>query len=206
MREGIAEIVHPVLGTKLSGPWPQPYRVMIVGMGCFWGAERIFWKVPGVINTSVGYCAGSVAWPSYEEVCTSATGHAEGVRVVYDPTKVSDAQILKTFWENHDPTQGDRQGNDRGPQYRSLIAVFDDQQQQIAETTKQDFAKVLAKHGYGPITTQIIRVPENLGSGKAWEDPFYYLAERYHQQYLFHNPDGYCMHGPNGMTCPIGLK
>lgn len=210
MREGIARINHPVLNTPLGGPWPEPYEVMILGMGCFWGAERIFWKLPGVINTSVGYAAGTTAWPSYEEVCTGQTGHAEVVRVVYDPREIDAEHVLKTFWENHDPTQGNRQGNDIGTQYRSLIAVFDEAAAQAARRTYDAFSDVLLLNGKGLITTQVMLIEKAKEASEVaknpWEDPFFYLAERYHQQYLFHNPGGYCMHGPNGMTCPVGLS
>jgi peptide-methionine (S)-S-oxide reductase len=175
---------HTVLGTPLRGPWPEGARVAVFGMGCFWGAEKMFWKIPGVISTSVGYAGGVTPNPTYEEVCSGYTGHTEAVQVVYDPTKVSYADLLKVFWENHDPTQGMRQGNDIGTQYRSTIYA----------TTDEQLAEALASR-HGDITTEI---------GKL--DTFYY-AEDYHQQYLSDakNPYGYCNHGPNGMTCPVGV-
>jgi peptide-methionine (S)-S-oxide reductase len=164
------------------------------GLGCFWGAERKFWKVPGVISTQVGYAAGYTPNPTYKEVCSGQTGHNEVVRVVYDPQKVSYEDLLKTFWENHDPTQGMRQGNDAGTQYRSGIYVYDTDQKRIAEESKRAYEAKLQEAGYGKITTEILDAP-----------PFYY-AEDYHQQYLHKNPDGYCGLGGTGVSCPIGLK
>jgi peptide-methionine (S)-S-oxide reductase len=186
---------HTVLGTPLTGPWPTGTEVTVFGMGCFWGAERLFWQLPGVYTTSAGYAGGSTANPTYEEVCSGRTGHAEVVQVVYDPSKVSYEQLLKVFWENHDPTQGMRQGNDVGTQYRSTIYTTTDEQTAVAKASAEAFAPVVAAAGHGKITTEI----EKLGT--------YYFAEDYHQQYLSDakNPYGYCNHGPNGMTCPIGI-
>ncbi|MDT3767844.1 peptide-methionine (S)-S-oxide reductase MsrA [Gleimia hominis] len=187
---------HPVLGTPIDGPWADPHEILYVGMGCFWGVERIFWNVDGVIATAAGYMGGTTKNPTYREVCTGATGHAEVVRVVYDPTQVSAAQLMKVFWENHDPTQADRQGNDIGGQYRSCVFCTTDGQLQAAQKTRDAFQKVLADAGHGQITTEITTSTE--------AGPFY-LAEGSHQAYLHHVPGGYCNHGPNGMTCPIGI-
>jgi peptide-methionine (S)-S-oxide reductase len=186
---------HTVLGTPLRGPWPTGYQTAIFGMGCFWGAEKIFWKIPGVYSTSVGYAGGHTANPTYEETCSGLTGHTEAVQVVYDPAKVSYETLLKAFWENHDPTQGMRQGNDVGTQYRSAIYATTDEQLRIAEASREAFAPVVRAAGLGEITTEIAKA-----------GPYYY-AEDYHQQYLSDakNPYGYCNHGPNGMTCPIGV-
>jgi peptide-methionine (S)-S-oxide reductase len=186
---------HTVLGTPLRGPWPAGLEIAIFGMGCFWGAERIFWQLPGVYSTSVGYAGGHTPNPTYEETCSGMTGHTEAVQVVYDPAKVSYEQLLKAFWENHDPTQGMRQGNDVGTQYRSAIYVTSDEQLRVAEASRAAFAPVVRQAGHGEITTEIAKA-----------GPYYY-AEDYHQQYLSDakNPGGYCNHGPNGMTCPIGV-
>jgi peptide-methionine (S)-S-oxide reductase len=186
---------HTVLGTPLRGPWPAGAETVVFGMGCFWGAERLFWRLPGVISTSVGYAGGSTPNPTYEEVCSGMTGHAEVVQVVYDPTKIGYEQLLKVFWENHDPTQGMRQGNDVGTQYRSTIYTTTDEQRVVAEASKEAFAPVVARNGLSEITTEIAPLGH------------YYYAEDYHQQYLSDakNPNGYCNHGPNGMTCPIGV-
>jgi peptide-methionine (S)-S-oxide reductase len=184
---------HTVLGTPLTGPWPAGAQVAVFAMGCFWGAERMFWQLPGVLSTSVGYAGGSTPNPTYEEVCSGRTGHTEVVQVVYDPAVVSYQQLLKVFWENHDPTQGMRQGNDVGTQYRSAIYTTTDEQLPAAQASREAFAPVVARTGYGEITTEI---------GKL--DHFYY-AEDYHQQYLQKNPGGYCNIGPNGMTCPVGI-
>ncbi|ASW53690.1 peptide-methionine (S)-S-oxide reductase MsrA [Plantactinospora sp. KBS50] len=186
---------HAVLGGPLQGPWPEGTRTAVFGMGCFWGAERLFWSLPGVLSTSVGYAGGQTPNPSYEEVCSGFTGHTEVVEVVYDPSIIDYQDLLKVFWENHDPTQGMRQGNDVGTQYRSAIYVTDDEQLALAEQSRDAFAPVVAKAGHGEITTEIAR----LGA--------YYYAEDYHQQYLApsKNPGGYCNHGPNGMTCPVGV-
>ncbi|MFI6759107.1 peptide-methionine (S)-S-oxide reductase MsrA [Micromonospora sp. NPDC050417] len=186
---------HVVLGTPMQGPWPEGSRTAVFGMGCFWGAERLFWTLPGVISTSVGYAGGETANPTYEEVCSGLTGHTEAVQVVYDPTKISYEDLLKVFWENHNPTQGMRQGNDVGTQYRSTIYATNDEQLEIARASREAFAPVVAKAGLPEITTEIDKLGE------------YYYAEDYHQQYLAptKNPDGYCNHGPNGMTCPVGV-
>jgi peptide-methionine (S)-S-oxide reductase len=186
---------HTVLGTPLTGPWPEGMAVAVFGMGCFWGAERLFWRLPGVYSTSVGYAGGSTPNPTYEETCTGMTGHAEVVQVVYDPTKITYEALLKVFWENHDPTQGMRQGNDVGTQYRSTIYTTTDAQLRTAAASLAAFAPVVAAAGHGEITTEIRPLDR------------YYYAEDYHQQYLSDakNPYGYCNHGPNGMTCPVGV-
>ena len=189
---------HTVLGTPLRGPWPLGLEVAYFGMGCFWGAERIFWRIPGVHSTAVGYQGGFTTNPTYEETCSGRTGHTEAVQVVYDPLKVSYETLLKAFWENHDPTQGMAQGNDVGTQYRSAIYTTTPAQAATAATSREAFAPVVRAAGKGEITTEIADV--------ATAGPFYY-AEDYHQQYLsdVKNPYGYCNHGPNGMTCPIGV-
>jgi peptide-methionine (S)-S-oxide reductase len=186
---------HTVLGTPMKGPWPDGLETAVFGMGCFWGAERIFWRLPGVYSTSVGYAGGVATDPTYEEVCSGRTGHAEVVQVVYDPAKISYEQLLKAFWENHDPTQGMRQGNDVGTQYRSAIYTTTPAQAAVAMASVDAFQPVVTKARRGQITTEIAP----LGA--------YYYAEDYHQQYLSDakNPGGYCNHGPNGMTCPIGV-
>jgi peptide-methionine (S)-S-oxide reductase len=184
---------HYVLGTPLSGEWPAGYEVAVFGMGCFWGAERLFWKLDGVYSTSVGYAGGITPNPSYDEVCSGYTGHTEAVQVVYDPAKVSYAQLLKVFWENHDPTQGMRQGNDIGTQYRSAVYATTAAQLAEAEASREAFEPVVRATGYDGITTEIRALDH------------YYFAEDYHQQYLAKNPDGYCGIGPNGMTCPVGV-
>jgi peptide-methionine (S)-S-oxide reductase len=184
---------HAVLGTPLRPPFPDGFEQAIVGMGCFWGAERVFWQAPGVYTTAVGYAGGYTPNPSYEEVCSAKTGHTEAVLVVFDPAQTSYAEILKLFWENHDPTQGMRQGNDVGTQYRSAILWTTDAQREIAESARDAFAQRLHGAGYGEITTEI-----------AQAGPFYY-AEDYHQQYLHKNPMGYCGLGGTGVSCPIGL-
>jgi peptide-methionine (S)-S-oxide reductase len=186
---------HTVLGTPLTGPWPEGLETAVFGMGCFWGAERLFWQLDGVHSTSAGYAGGTTPNPTYEETCTGMTGHTEVVQVVYDPTKVSYEQLLKVFWENHDPTQGMRQGNDIGTQYRSAIFTTTDAQLKTAEESREAFAPVVRNAGRGEITTEIGPLAG------------FYYAEDYHQQYLSSdkNPNGYCNHGPNGMTCPIGV-
>ena len=181
---------HEALGTPMTPPWPDGMREAIFGMGCFWGAERKFWQAEGVYSTQVGYAAGHTPNPTYEEVCSGLTGHNEVVRVIYDPAKVSYGQLLKVFWEAHDPTQGMRQGNDVGTQYRSGIYVFDDEQRRAAEASRDAYARSLAEAGHGEPTTEILDAP-----------PFYY-AEDYHQQYLHKNPHGYCGLGGTGVTCP----
>jgi peptide-methionine (S)-S-oxide reductase len=186
---------HVVLGTPTRGPWPEGMKVAYVAMGCFWGAERLFWRLPGVHSTAVGYQGGYTPNPTYEETCTGRTGHTEAVQIVYDPARVSYEDLLKVFWENHDPTQGNRQGNDVGTQYRSAIYATDDEQLATAEASRAAFAPVVRATGRGEITTEIAKAGE------------FYYAEDYHQQYLSDakNPYGYCNHGPNGMTCPIGV-
>jgi peptide-methionine (S)-S-oxide reductase len=184
---------HEVLGTPLRGPWPVGSEIAVFGMGCFWGAERIFWRLDGVHSTSTGYAGGLTPNPTYEEVCTGLTGHAEVVQVVFDPARIPYERLLKVFWENHDPTQGMRQGNDVGTQYRSVIYAATDAQLAAAEASREAFAPVVAATGYGAITTEIGRLDT------------YYYAEDYHQQYLHKNPGGYCNIGPNGMSCPVGL-
>jgi peptide-methionine (S)-S-oxide reductase len=178
-----------VLGTPLEPPFPAGLEQAIFGLGCFWGAERKFWELPGVYTTAAGYAGGYTHNPTYEEVCSGRTGHTEVVLVVFDPAKVSYAQLLRIFWENHDPTQGMRQGNDVGTQYRSAIYTFSDRQRQAAEASKMVYEQSLAKHGYPSITTEIADAP-----------PFYY-AEDYHQQYLAKNPGGYCGIGGTGVKC-----
>jgi peptide-methionine (S)-S-oxide reductase len=184
---------HFVNGHPLVPPFPAGLQQAVFGMGCFWGAERKFWEAPGVYTTAVGYAGGFTSNPSYEEVCSGRTGHAEVVLVVFDPTVVSYEELLKIFWENHDPTQGMRQGNDVGTQYRSAIYWFSDAQREAAETSRDAFAKVLAESGYRDITTEL-----------APAGAFYY-AEPYHQQYLAKNPGGYCGLGGTGVSCPIGV-
>ncbi|MCG5437889.1 MULTISPECIES: peptide-methionine (S)-S-oxide reductase MsrA [Micromonospora] len=186
---------HEVLGTPLKGPFPEGLQVAVFGMGCFWGAERLFWTLPGVYTTSAGYAGGITKNPTYEETCSGRTGHAEVVQVVYDPSKINYEDLLKVFWENHDPTQGMRQGNDVGTQYRSAIYTTTDEQRTIAESSRDAFQPIVTRAGKGEITTEIAP----LGS--------YYFAEDYHQQYLAptKNPNGYCNHGPNGLSCPVGV-
>jgi peptide-methionine (S)-S-oxide reductase len=181
---------HTVLDTPLRGPWPLGLRIAVFGMGCFWGAERIFWRLPGVYSTSVGYAGGRTPNPTYEEVCSGRTGHTEAVQVVYDPSRISYEQLLKAFWENHDPTQGMRQGNDVGTQYRSAIYATTDEHLATAQTSRELFAPVVRAAGRGEITTEIDKLAT------------YYYAEDYHQQYLsdVKNPYGYCNHGPTGLT------
>jgi len=184
---------HFINGHGLKGPYPEGLATAIFGMGCFWGAERKFWELgDGIYVTAVGYAAGQTPNPSYEEVCTGRTGHNEVVFVVYDPRKISYDQLLKTFWENHDPTQGMRQGNDVGTQYRSGIYVFTPEQRKAAEASKAAYEKAIKGKGYGPITTELLDAPE------------FYFAEDYHQQYLAKNPMGYCGLGGTGVSCPIG--
>jgi peptide-methionine (S)-S-oxide reductase len=184
---------HFVNGHPLKGPYPAGLATAVFGMGCFWGAERKFWELgDGVYATAVGYAAGQTPNPTYEEVCSGRTGHNEVVLVVYDPKKISYEQLLKTFWENHDPTQGMRQGNDVGTQYRSGIYVYTPEQRKAAEASKAAFEKALKAKGYGAITTEILDAPE------------FYFAEDYHQQYLAKNPAGYCGLGGVGVACPIG--
>ncbi len=187
---------HTVLKTAIEGPWPAGTEVLHVAMGCFWGAERIFWRQPGVVTTAAGYMGGITPHPTYEESCTGLTGHTEAVLVAYDPQRTSPELLLKQFWENHDPTQGNRQGNDIGTAYRSAIYWTTPDQQRAAEATREAFQDVLTDHGFKTITTEL-RSAEDAGT--------FYYAEDHHQQYLDKNPGGYCNHGPNGMTCPVGL-
>jgi len=184
---------HFVNGRPLKGPYPEGLEQAMFGMGCFWGVERKFWQLPGVWVTAVGYAAGDTPNPTYHEVCSGRTGHNEVVLVTYDPAQVSYATLLKTFWEWHDPTQGMRQGNDRGTQYRSGIYTFSDEQAAAADASRADYQERLTAAGFGPVTTEILPAP-----------PFYY-AEDYHQQYLAKNPAGYCGVGGTGVSCPIGV-
>ncbi len=183
---------HFVNDRPLKGPVPEGMEEAMFGMGCFWGVERMFWKLPGVWVTMVGYAGGFTPNATYQEVCTGQTGHNEVVRVIYDPSVVSYDELLRVFSEGHDPTQGMRQGNDRGTQYRSGIYVYSEAQREAAERTKAEFAPRLTQAGYGAITTEIVEAPE------------FYYAEDYHQQYLAKNPGGYCGIGGTGVTCPIG--
>ena len=182
--------IHTVLGTPLVGLWPDGTRTAIFGLGCFWGDEKDFWEVPGVVTTAVGYAGGTTPNPTYNEVCSGKTGHAEVVLVAYDPSRVTYEQLLKSFWEHHDPTQGMRQGNDVGTQYRSIILVADDEQRAAAEASRTLYAERLAAAGYGAATTEI-----------ADAGPFYY-AEDYHQQYLDKTPNGYCPNHATGVKLP----
>jgi len=184
---------HVVLDTPLEPPFPEGIEVAIFGMGCFWGAERLFWQLPGVYTTAVGYSGGTTPNPSYEETCSGRTGHTEAVLVAYDPAKISYDELLKTFWEGHDPTQGMRQGNDVGSQYRSTIYTYDAAQANAAEASRAQFEERLHAASYSDITTEI-----------APATTFYY-AEDYHQQYLAKNPGGYCGLGGTGVSCPIGV-
>ncbi len=184
---------HAVLGNPLEGPYPEGLEVAVFGLGCFWGAERRFWQVPGVWTTAAGYAGGYTPHPTYEEVCTGLTGHAEVVQVVFDPARVSYRDLLRVFWESHDPTQGYRQGNDVGTQYRSAIYYTSDAQRAAAEQSRAAYQRVLRDHGYDEITTEI-----------APAGPVY-LAEDYHQQYLHKVPDGYCGLSGTGVSCPIGV-
>ena len=184
---------HFVLGSSMVAPWPENTELAVFGMGCFWGAERKFWQAEGVYSTQVGYAAGLTPNPTYEEVCSGRTGHNEVVQVVFDTTRTSFADMLAVFWENHDPTQGMRQGNDIGTQYRSGIYTFSPAQADLAQTSKAAFEANLRKAGYDVITTEIL------------DAPVFYYAEDYHQQYLGKNPNGYCGMGGTGVACPIGL-
>jgi peptide-methionine (S)-S-oxide reductase len=185
---------HHVLGTPLVEPFPAGMERALFGLGCFWGAERKFWELPGVFTTAVGYAAGETPNPTYREVCTGMTGHNETVLVVYDPKKISYDTLLKTFWESHNPTQGMRQGNDVGTQYRSGIYYSDDAQRAAAERSLEAYQAQLSNAGHGRITTEILPAPE------------FYYAEDYHQQYLSKNPDGYCGLGGTGVSCPVGVE
>jgi len=184
---------HFINGAPLVGPWPATCEALVVGMGCFWGAERKFWQAPGVYSTSVGYAGGTTPHPSYEQVCSGRTGHTEVVMVVFDTAATSLDAMLRVFWENHNPTQGNRQGNDIGTQYRSAIYFSNDAQRAAAEASRELFQRELTAAGYGAITTEIAPLDE------------YFYAEEYHQQYLGKNPNGYCGMGGTGVSCPIGL-
>jgi peptide-methionine (S)-S-oxide reductase len=185
---------HHVNGARLEPPFPAGAETALFGLGCFWGAEKKFWTVKGVYTTAVGYAGGFTPNPTYREVCTGQTGHNEVVLVVFDPKQVSYAELLKVFWESHDPTQGMRQGNDVGTQYRSGIYYYSEAQREAAERSKEGFQQKLAEAGYGRITTELLPAPE------------FYYAEDYHQQYLAKNPDGYCGLGGTGVTCPVGVE
>ena len=185
--------MHFVNGNPLEPPFPEGMEMALFGMGCFWGAERVFWQAPGVYTTAVGYAAGYTPNPTYEEVCSGRTGHNEVVLAVFDPSVISYDGILKLFWENHDPTQGMRQGNDVGTQYRSGVYCYSPEQFEAAERSSEMFQEVLSAHRYGPITTEIIDAPE------------FYYAEDYHQQYLAKVPNGYCGLGGTGLSCPVGV-
>jgi peptide-methionine (S)-S-oxide reductase len=184
---------HDVLHTPLEPPFPEGTQRALFALGCFWGAERKFWQVPGVYTTAVGYAAGITPNPTYREVCSGMTGHAEVVLVVFDPKRVSYDDLLKVFWESHDPTQGMRQGNDVGTQYRSGTYYYDEAQHASAQRTRDEYQRALSTSGYGTITTEILPSPE------------FYYAEDYHQQYLAKNPGGYCGLGGTGVSCPTGL-
>ena len=183
---------HEVLGTPLAGPYPEGSEVLDLGLGCFWGAERIFWQVPGVVTTLVGYAGGITPNPTYEETCSGMTGHTEAVRVVYDPSQVTAEQLLRLFFESHDPTQGMRQGNDVGTQYRSAVYTHTDAQLATARTVRDAYQGALSAAGKGAITTEIL------------PSTGFYPAEAYHQQYLHKVPNGYCGIGGTGVSCPIG--
>ena len=183
---------HFVSGVPLKGPYPEGAETALFGLGCFWGAERKFWQMPGVVVTAVGYAGGHTPNPTYEEVCSGLTGHTEAVLVVFDPKRASYEDLLKTFWESHDPTQGMRQGNDVGTQYRSAIYYTSDEQRRAAQSSKAAYEAALMARGMGPITTEILPAPD------------FYFAEDYHQQYLAKNPGGYCGLGGTGVSCPIG--
>jgi peptide-methionine (S)-S-oxide reductase len=184
---------HFVNGARLEPPFPEGTELALFGLGCFWGAERKFWQTPGVVSTSVGYAGGVTPNASYREVCSGATGHTEVVRVVFDPRKVSYADLLRVFWEAHDPTQGMRQGNDVGTQYRSAIYTYGEQQAKAAAASREEYQRALDAAGFGRITTEVREAPE------------FYYAEEYHQQYLAKNPGGYCGIGGTGVACPVGL-
>jgi peptide-methionine (S)-S-oxide reductase len=190
---------HEVLGTPLQGPFPEGVKRAVFGMGCFWGAERLFWQAPGVYTTAVGYAGGYTPNPTYEEVCSGRTGHAEVVLVAFDAAATSFEEMLRLFWEGHDPTQGMRQGNDAGTQYRSAIVWESDEQRRQAEASLAAYQRVLSAAGHGQITTELIKGPPPPPA-----HPFYY-AEAYHQQYLAKNPGGYCGLGGTGVSCPVGL-
>jgi peptide-methionine (S)-S-oxide reductase len=183
---------HFVNGNPIQPPFPEAMELALFGLGCFWGAERVFWQAPGVWSTAVGYAAGHTPNPTYEEVCSGRTGHNEVVWVVFDPAAIGYDAVLRLFWESHDPTQGMRQGNDQGTQYRSGVYVYSDAQRAIAEASRDAFAAALGQRGFGAVTTEILDAPD------------FYYAEDYHQQYLAKNPNGYCGLGGTGVTCPAG--
>ena len=185
---------HHVNGAPLEPPFPAGLERAMFALGCFWGAERKFWQTPGVYTTAVGYAGGHTPNPTYREVCSGATGHAEVVLVVFDPRKISYSELVRVFWESHDPTQGMRQGNDVGTQYRSGIYYYDEEQREVAERSRDAYQRELSQAGYGSITTEILPAPE------------FYYAEDYHQQYLSKNPGGYCGLGGTGVSCPVGLE
>ena len=185
---------HFVNGAPLNGPYPEGSEMAMFGLGCFWGAEKAFWQLPGVLATAVGYAGGYTPNPTYEEVCSGQTGHNEVVRIVFDPKRIDYEALLKTFWESHDPTQGMRQGNDIGTQYRSGIYTYSDKQMREAEASKEAYQSELSSRGFGTITTEI--APAGA----------FYFAEDYHQQYLAKNPRGYCGLGGTGVSCPVGLR
>jgi peptide-methionine (S)-S-oxide reductase len=184
---------HHVLSTPIHEPYPDGLEVAYFGMGCFWGAEQIFWNTEGVVSTAAGYQGGFTPNPSYEEVCSARTGHTEIVKVVFDPKQISYAELLRVFWEAHDPTQGMRQGNDAGTQYRSAVYTTSSEQQKTAEASRDEYQPWLTKAGYGEITTEVAPATE------------FYYAEEYHQQYLAKNPNGYCPVHATGVSCPVGL-
>jgi len=188
---------HAVLGTPMKPPFPDGLEQLVVGMGCFWGAERVFWTAPGVYTTAAGYAGGLTPNPTYEEVCSGRTGHNEVVLVVFDPQQITREEVLKRFWEGHDPTQGMRQGNDVGTQYRSGIYVTSPEQRAAAEATRDQFGAKLRDAGYGEITTEIVELGTTTG---------FFYAEDYHQQYLHKVPNGYCGLGGTGVSCPVGLS
>ena len=185
---------HHIKKVPLQGPYPEGHEKAMFGLGCFWGAEKAFWSLPGVYVTAVGYAGGYTPNPTYEEVCSGRTGHNEVVLVVFDPKIISYDALLKAFWEGHDPTQGMRQGNDVGTQYRSSIFTYSEEQKRHAEASKAAYEAALKGRGYGPVTTEIVDAPE------------FYFAEDYHQQYLSKNPSGYCGLGGTGVSCPIGIR
>jgi len=203
---------HDVLGTPIKPPFPEGFEVAVFGLGCFWGAERLFWHAPGVYTTAVGYAGGFTPNPTYEEVCSTQTGHTEAVLVVFDPARTSYDALLKLFWEGHDPTQGMRQGNDVGTQYRSAIYWTSEAQRDAALASRDAYQAMLRQSGYGDITTEIAPLARDGGSGHVAAgggppeglDAFYY-AEDYHQQYLAKNPFGYCGLGGTGVSCPVGV-
>jgi len=184
---------HFVNGHPIQPPFPEGMELALFGLGCFWGAERVFWQAPGVYSTAVGYAAGHTPNPTYEEVCSGLTGHNEVVRVVFDPAAIGYGELLRLFWESHDPTQGMRQGNDMGTQYRSGVYVYSAEQRRLAEASRDAFAAALSQRGFGAITTEILDAPD------------FYYAEDYHQQYLAKNPAGYCGLGGTGVACPAGI-